>query len=947
MNKEENANRSQRPALGVFGKIYYPLLAIAAVLLLVFSFVTYYTSTASTNAGFDTSAASANAEALAASERNSWFIETGSSSDKAVDMIDGWLADIDGLTETTSRRLYDTIGKTDGEDMDITADFADGMTAAYTWQDFSAPDIDYILDNDTVYAMTGGDYAGQEGTVYAGKQPNNLVIVIPGSDTKSASDASGYGDAVLFTTHYDSDSGSNGYGAASAVAAMVSVVDDIVSSGESYKNDLVFVVTDGRYESGMGIYSFLYQFVGFGNVADRIGAAFNFDALTSDGTLTVVGTSEYDSGIMGAYMASGATARADTSVLGFIEDSLSSDMNAFYHEDTETWEFPAINIMVTGGSYSETSPATEAAETAWKNSNVTAQFAAEMSAIAEYFGGVDLSTLESVTNAAAYSWLGVTGIATGPAVYVMSAVLVVMIVAAFLLAAKTKSFSVGCALKGLGGVVLTIAFSLAAFAAAYFVLGSLMAALGVITMNMLTTAQMMSPALIAPAIVFAVAASCGLYPIIKRGFKAKAADCVRGGAILLAVIGAAFGFIYPQAALPFVITGMALMAVMILSTLLKAPFKNKFGFGMERLFLYTIPAMFALPFIVQAIFMVGTFAATVSVIFLMLAVTLLLSSITPYFDYLQPVLTDAFDKLPKHTIPVVETVTEEVEDAAKKGRFTTVTEERVVKHKVAWRYHNWFGVLVITLVAIVAILVSCSLGAYANIDFSRNRTSDYGYAAANIFDSVFDNAIVCYIDGSAGATGNYSWRVRDEAVYRNIKYLGDEDYDYWNWERDDKFGGEYRMDVKTDNTDNGANEILTKPDNTPDGYEVVNIAPLDASSSQMKLLVSGLSSGDTITIYDGSHTENPSGIDESDVIYNITFKSAADEVEIILPFGQGECTMYVETSASVGVNGYCYSITDNPTMSRANTEFSTLSRGFEAEFGYALRYAEIIYDTAS
>lgn len=949
MNKEVNVNRKQPHRLGLFGKIYYPVLALVAIALLVVSFVTYYTVSASTNAGFDMSAANTRAETLAdAGERNSWSTGTGSTAERAVTTIDGWLSGIDGLTEMPASRQDDTIDKYDGEDMNITASFAEGITATYTWQNFADPEIDYTLDNDTVYAMTDGDYAGYEGSVYAGTQPNNLVVVIPGSVTKSAENGN-YGDAVLFMTHYDSDSGSAGLGGASAVAAMVSVIEEIVSSGETFSNDLVFVITDGRYEASVGAYAFMYQFVGFGNVANRIEAAFNFDAITSDGTLTVVGTSDNDSGIMGAYMASAATARADTSVMGFVEDNFSSDMDAFRTENSDgdyNWLFPAINIAATGGAYEETSPVSDSARSAWSADDMTAQFAAEMIALATHFGNTDLAILgDASTDSAAYTWLGMTGIATGPAVYAMSAVLVVMIVAAIVLGVRFKGFGIVRALKGAGGVLLVTGFSLAAFAAAYFLLGSLMAAFGVITMNMLTTAMFMSPALVAPATVFAAAVSCGLYPLIKRGFKVKAADCVRGGALLIAVIGAAFGFIYPQASLPFVITGMAMMAVMMISSVLKSPFSEKFGFGIERLFLYTVPAMFAMPFLVQTILMMGNLVAAVSVIFLMLAVTLVLSSITPYFDYLQPVMTDVFDKLPKHVVPVVETVTEDVEDAAKKGVFTTVTETRLVKHKVAWRYHNWFGVLVIVVVSVVALLVSCTLGSYVNTDFSRNRTTAYGYSSSDIRDSVFDNAVVCYIDGTSGSTGRYTWMIKDEAVYRNIKYIGNEEYDYWNWEWYDTLGGEYQLDVNIE--DSSSVDIFSKPDSDakPEGYDIVNIAPIDSASSQVTMTVSGIGNGDTITIYDGEVSGDPDDLSNSDIIYSITFAAAADEIEIVLPYGQGACTMYVETSSTVSVTGYCYNIGGNLTMSRAVSDYAVMSSGISETFGYTLRCAEIIRDS--
>ena len=958
MTNETNTSGRKSRALTAFGKVYYPLLALVAVVLLVLSFVTYYAVSAPKDAGFDTSAAADTAMTLASdgstwTERNSWSLGIGRA-DAAVSSIDSRMGEIDGAYRASASAVGG-VGVTDKTDtvQDVVADINFDSKATYVWQDLAT--LDLTADNDTVFAMSDNkrneDYSGQESVVYAGVQPNNLVVIVPGSVTRAAKDTgmpangySEYGDAVLFMTHYDSASGSPGLGSASAVGAMLEVIDNVVSSDTVYENDLVFVITDGRYESSVGAYVFMNQFTGFGNVVGRVGAAFNFDAITADGALTITGTSYGDSGIMGAYLASGASARADFSVKGFVEDISFNDMDAFYSKSLDSWSFPAMNLVMTGGSYEETSPATFTVEEGRKIAEDTsAQFAAQMAALASYFGNADLGALTSSTDSAAYTWLGATGIATGPAVYAMSAVLVLLIVAAVVTGVKLKGFGIVRTLKGAGGVALVTGLSLAAFAAAYFLLGSLMAAFGVITMNMLTAARFANAALIAPAIVFAAAVSCGLYPIIKKGFKVKAADCVRGGALLIAVIGAVFGFAYPPVALPFVITGIALMAVMIATTALKKPFSARFGFGIERLFLYAVPAMFALPFLVQTMLMMSNLVATVSVIFLMLAVTLLLSSITPYFDYLQPVMTDAFAKLPKHVVPVIETVNEEVEDVSKKGKFTTVTEQRLVKRKETWRYHNWFGILVIVLVSVVALLLSASLGARPTATFALNRTTTFGYGDSDIRDSIFDNSIVCYIDASSSSVGNFAWKIKDEAVYRDIKYIGS-DYDYWNWTWSEELGGEYDKNVSVSAGDSDF-EIFSSPEEKEmsDGTDIVNIHPIDSAASMVTMTLGNVQTGDKIEIYSGELTAPG---DVSDLVFSYTFEVAASEIEVTLPFGSGDCTMFVSngTGRTVRVSGYCYSL-GNPTISQALSDYNAIAAKFTEMYGYAPEYAEVIRDT--
>ena len=219
-------------------------------------------------------------------ERNSYTLGTGSSAEEAAELISGWINDIDGITETTARRKDETVSKTDNAELDITADFAtvDGKpVATFVQQDFAIPTIDYVIDRDTVADMTGEDYAGQEGLIYAGRQVNNLIVVIPGTVTRNAKSESEYGDAVLFMTHYDSNSSSVGGSGASAVAAMLGTIETVLESEAEYENDLVFLISDGRYEQSVGAYAFKNQFVGFGNIYGRIGAAFNFDSLTAEG----------------------------------------------------------------------------------------------------------------------------------------------------------------------------------------------------------------------------------------------------------------------------------------------------------------------------------------------------------------------------------------------------------------------------------------------------------------------------------------------------------------------------------------------------------------------------------------------------------------------------------------------------------------------------------------
>ena len=78
------------------------------------------------------------------------------------------------------------------------------------------------------------------------------------------------------------------------------------------------------------------------------------------------------------------------------------------------------------------------------------------------------------------------------------------------------------------------------------------------------------------------------------------------------------------------------------------------------------------------------------------------------------------------------------------------------------------------------------------------------------------------------------------------------------------------------------------------GY-TIDVNPTYSSNSQVKMTLSGLAAGDTITV---SKNEDD---------FSLTFDSPASDVEGALPYGYGACTITVETSASsITVSGYEY-----------------------------------------
>ncbi|MBR6788581.1 MAG: M28 family peptidase [Clostridia bacterium] len=888
--------------------LYYSFLAIIAVVVLVISFVTYYFVPASTSTSINVDTAYANAKTLASGERNSY--ETNSIKN-SVGTIKGWLNNA-GISEVKATKYNESATITS---IDQKFDTVSVSAPSYTVQDFEA--LEFGLDVDTVTDMTGGEYAGTEGVVYTTDEIKNIIVTIPGKGD----------DAVLFMTHYDSNLGSVNASSASAVTAMIGAIETL--KGGTYENDLVFVITCGRHESSIGAYAFKNQFVGFDDVYSRVKVAFNFDAITADGALTIAQSTDGDSDVMSGYIASSACVKADTAVTSLLESKVSSDFDVFYDKVDEDWSIPALNFMMASGSCDAGS---EQDNFNVVSESAVAQYASAIEGLAKYFGSAKIANMKTGgIDGAGVSFLGVNVGMSGIAVYILSALLLLLLVGNLVLGNKKKAFSIIETVKGLGGVLLSLALSLGVFFGAYFLVGLLSVGFGAISMNMLFGAHLMTPAVLVPAILFALAVLCGLYPAIKRGFRVKATDVVRGGVVLQMLVAIAFGFIFPAGSLAFLLVGVLNGVIMLLTTLLKVSFKNKFGFAMDRLMLYTLPAMLGTAMLVQTTMMIGNLVATISVPFLLVAISLMLSTIAPYFDYLKPVLSDAFYKLPKHTIRVIETVVEDKEDEIKKGKFETVTETRLVKRKVSWTYHNWFGVTALCVITALALFIATPISAILNVNNSINVMNTYDFANVNITDSFYDNSLVCVVDATSSNPGRFYWEIKDEAVYQKIKKVEGFDYYEWTYVENSEM---YRMSIATASMPsyNESPGLFTKDSGAEEGYVIIGVNPSNRLSSQVKMTINGVQAGNELTVEK-----------DDEVVYSIVFDAPAEKIDVTLPYAIGECEVKIKTDATLTVSGYEY-VKNPQALNYAGEQFDKIKQTLEEKGIEGINVSYIIID---
>ena len=146
MKEEQNVKKASVPK--AFAGVYYTAIALVAVLLLIFSLVTYYFLPASTSTSVDTASAYAVAGRISGMDRS-----TSSGKDSAVAEIVSALDDM-GLTSApaTKQRSNATVKS---EQQKVTATTGNGPT--YTVMDFSAENIGFVIDRDTVTDMSHGD----------------------------------------------------------------------------------------------------------------------------------------------------------------------------------------------------------------------------------------------------------------------------------------------------------------------------------------------------------------------------------------------------------------------------------------------------------------------------------------------------------------------------------------------------------------------------------------------------------------------------------------------------------------------------------------------------------------------------------------------------------------------------------------------------------------------
>lgn len=586
---------------------------------------------------------------------------------------------------------------------------------------------DVTLNSETIAAMQSSD----DELTYVVSNLTNFIVVVPG---KSA-------NAVLFTANYDTAASSESGTESIQAAAMIKTIIDVAGeyeNGNKPENTLVFVLTDAEHEGALGAYAFKYQFKGFDGIASKIKVAINFGA-QGTGALAVTSSK------MSATEVKGLSSGLNDAIDGTYEGV----------SDYDVYDVSKINVFFTGSrEYINTSRDTIENVSDSKISAI----GGVMKDLVDHYGYGAITKGRPAT----FSYMGITVAYSANVAYCaggLAALFLILAVVALIFSGKKVSGIVRGVLMQLVAIIATAVI----LYACYLVLVLLLAGFGVVPINAIAAISYMNIGLFISCLILAFAAYAGVFLLLRRFVKIKATDAARGGALLMSIAGVVMAFAMPTASMPFVLVSLLESVALAVTSLLSKKFREKTGADIERLFAYTIPVILLAPAIIPIMMLAGYSLSVVYYPLIFIVAVLGFTTIAPYFGLLKPALSTVASKLPKHTIRVEKTVTEQVE-GAKKGRYQEVTHKKVVKEKVEWQYRNRYGVALLGVLASILIILFAACPAR---HFDTNVVDTYSYR-----ESVKNNSIVYYWEElGTGVAATEKYRIYDQVAYTYLARL--------------------------------------------------------------------------------------------------------------------------------------------------------------------------------
>lgn len=695
-------------------------------------------------------------------------------------------------------------------------------------------------------AVTQGSQGEDNTDIAVSRTVENIILAFPGSGS----------DAIMLHARYDGPA-LGGASDAAATGALLQTAVDALKSGASYKNTVVFLFGDAGQEGDLGACAFVKQFAGFDGVAAKVRAVADFRAGGTSGTLMMYGSGTGSLDLVGKYSRfNGST---------FVSGALSMlTANTEYAGSGVFGDYSTLNFTNRGG-FNKYATADDISI----NKKLVSQQANAMNKFVKCYSDAKINNFDSKASGTYFSYLDVMTVYYPAAVaFVIAGIILGLAIAIIILNARNKTFSWGKALAGAAvQIVALLATALTSFAL-YYLFALLLSGFGVIPFRGLSSVKFAGTGLLISASVLAIAVAIFFYILLKRTFAVKAADVVRGNALIFALAAFILSFAVPAISYPFTCVALFSLTAMLMTVIFKNKFRAKFGMDIERLFLYVWAVVFALPLVMPLFFAAQTLYSAVSIVVIATLMASLAGFIAPYADYLKPTLDKVFKKLPARTVRYERLVTEKVEDRAKKGKFTEVTVKKVFKEKESWSYLNRIGLSFVAVLSAVMIVLFCSFG---------TTFSSAAVSASSYYDSIYDDSLLFVYEKNGSAAAEVSVEVHDKIAYNYIRYaVGDLN---WN-ERKDAYVKEYTASYSN---------IIPSTPSVSKNDEVISFSTFDSDKSQITVTLKGANAVKKV-----SFKENASNSESEE--YEFDDK---DEITFRLPFGYSDFEMTVDASCEV------------------------------------------------
>ena len=573
----------------------------------------------------------------------------------------------------------------------------------------------------------------------------NIAVYIPAKNEIGKNVSELNSDTIMYITHYDSKSYSPSANNLALVGAMLESVRELSKTTDN-NNSLLFVFADGGEYNALGAYAFREKFVGFNNVYSRVKAAFAFDSLGSNGALTLLNSNDNASKLASKWAAVNKKAFASS-----ILDASSNSYDRVFDYDIFK-DVPALNFANINSPYTEYM-LTDNIDNL--NNKLLSQTGALIVKTANSLINYNLDKLSTGTQAVNFSFLGGVINYSNITSYIIASILLVLAGVAVVFNIKKKSFSMFDTLKGAAIQIITLAVVFLISFGIYYAVGGLLAAMGFVNIHALSTYIRSSIGLIIAFSFISIGLSIAAFSLLKKIFRVRAADTVRGNILLWTLVSIILGYAVPKIAYIFMFVALLELVVVLVMIFTKDKFKNRFKLDIERILLFIIPLILTMPITFGASLVLYTVLGLNMYPIIMMFTVSTHGFITPYFNYLVPALDTLAKKLPMRTVRIQRTVTEKVEHKAKKGKFEERTLKKVFKEKRPRAYKNYFGVSVIVILGVIMLFAFSMAGQNYGYNYSGAQNDDYSAKTSLVYTKT--------------SSGSY-WVIDDLDMYRYVWY---------------------------------------------------------------------------------------------------------------------------------------------------------------------------------